>query len=232
MNYATAFAIIGIVVVLVLTLVGVVLYKYIDLRSVAKEAREDLKVTLRDLALQAKEADTLDAELEAEKARTEKLVAAVDELNAQIRGLEEKNATLEQMANATRPPFDPAKATDLQILAQIVAAESGPLAPYGEARAIAQVVLNRMAASDKTILQVLEAPGQFSPVTSEAWLWAKPDILETAAAFNAWTGHDAAPIPADVLFFCSRKSSTASEFFAGKRDDLYTVIGDTFFYAK
>jgi len=136
-------------------------------------------------------------------------------------------------ARAGRKPFNPSKATNLQLLAQIVAAECDSTAPYKECRAVDQVVLNRWAAEGKSdsLLPILTAPGQFSPVTSKAWLWATPGLLETAAAYNAYCAVDVPPVAQVVLYFCTVPSATSSEFFRTKLDRV-TQIGSTVFFKE
>lgn len=137
-------------------------------------------------------------------------------------------------SRAERRPFDPKLAAPTRLLAQIVAAECGPTATYAECRMVAQVIVNRAAKYHKTILEIITKPGQFTPVTSGAWLWATPTPIETAAAYNAVNRIDAVDGWGDaqlrqVLYFCA--AGHADEFF---RDRLVLVrrIGDTEFYRE
>jgi len=164
---------------------------------------------------------------------------AEEELEEAWMQVEARNVTIAALdeevneARAGRKPFNPSKATNLQLLAQIVAAECDSTAPYKECRAVAQVVLNRWAAEGKSdsLLPILTAPGQFSPVTSKAWLWATPGLLETAAAYNAYCAVDVPPVAQVVLYFCTVPSATSSEFFRTKLDRV-TQIGSTVFFKE
>lgn len=218
-------------VVLLIVAIGVIAWEDSRYRDTARllsgvlDANGDLRIE-RDA--EKANADQLDKELEDALHAIETMRSAAAGYQRQIAALA---ATVETLT-AARKRFDPAHATNLQLLAQIVAAECDAYAPYAECRAVAQVVINRARESERTILEVLTEPGQFTPVAEGTWLGAVPGTLECAAAYNALVGVDNPMIPDDVLYFCSLKSSTTSEFFLrlsaeGRR---YCKFGDTVFY--
>lgn len=158
--------------------------------------------------------------------------AALSMENAQLR--KDISETEDELtaARATRKPVDPKQLKAWELIAQIVAAEAGPDADYEECEAIAQVVINRWHATPHiSMLDVIKAPGQFSPVASGAWLWAQPTVQESAAAWNTFDGSRdssrANVVADDVLFFCSAKTYQTNEFFQSL--EKVTQIGDTVF---
>ncbi len=126
--------------------------------------------------------------------------------------------------------FDPKTVSEPELLAQIVAAECGQPSSYKECRAVAQVILNRTdhGQGQGTLLEVIMSPGQFSPVTSGAWLGAIPNVIESAAAFNAWNETDGAPLAGHVLYFCA--AGHENEFF--RTLTFVATIGETSFYKE
>lgn len=163
--------------------------------------------------------------------REEGLVERVDTLQAQLDtardNAKKTDRVLDSMLDRMHR-FDPKRATPIELLAQILAAECGQPSNYKECRAVAQVILNRATAGNTSLLEVITAPGQFSPVTSGAWLGATPNVIESAAAWNAWNETDEPPIDGTTLYFCARGHE--NDFF--RTLQFVSTIGETSFYKE
>jgi spore germination cell wall hydrolase CwlJ-like protein len=205
------------VLCILLTYLTVCTVKYYQVRSEVDRLNADV--------------DALSVEIEAQKVSAKQRSELFHEVMSRVLTLRKENtrlnAEISEMKTESKR-FDKKTATDDELLAQLLAAEAGPGSTYEECRAIAQVVMNRwdIAPFPQSLLNTLTEPGQFSPVTSGAWLFATPNRVETAAAYNALHRIDDAGLAKDVLYFVA--NGHEDSFF--HKLSLYDTIGDTSFY--